>query len=185
MSPKQLTEDELLRPTKYKVDHGTMTMMPEKTIPTMTITVKGSPPVFLREGVFYDQGGNEYDMDQFPGGEKGLIRHLVETANPEVLAMHGLAVDGAATAPKADVAPVRRLPPKETFRPSDTGAEKAALLGTLGEEREMDIESISSVLGLHPERVRKLLSDLGDQIERTGEGKRGSPYLYRLARKTE
>ena len=184
MGPK-LTEEELLSPTKYKVDHGTMTLHPEKSIPTMQITLAGTPPVFLRGGIFYSQDGSEYDMDRFPGGEEGLRKHLADTANTDILALHGFNVpgrnvNGQKRQVDEDGVGTPELPkgmPK-AFAPVDMSSDPSQVLDIIG-DGEMDMESIAKVAGIAIGRVRMALEDLGGQVERVGEGRKGSPFLFR------
>ena len=181
MGSNRIPAAELHAPTKYRVDHGTMTLQPEKSIPTMQFTTAGYPPVFLRDGVFYDQGGNEYNMDSFPGGEEGFRKDHIEKADPAVLAQHGILLDGAPPASekqKPDKSGIR-APKPSIFDPVDMSKDQENVLNAIGYEG-MAIESIIDAAGIHAGRVRIAIEKLlGDTVERTGNGKRGDPYLYR------
>lgn len=177
--------DAISKPTKYRADHGTMTIYPDSSVPTMQITIAGSPPVFLQNGEFYDQNGEPYDFDRITGGEDWLRDHITKTANKKILAMHGFLVDGHD--PK-DVAKVDNEYPDEyaekkakllsNLSPSDTTGDADLVLSTIG-DGEMDFNAIMAASGLPSGRVQRAMAELGTALEKTGEGKRGSPYLYR------
>lgn len=179
--------DAITKPTKYRADHGTMTLHPESSVPTMQITIAGSPPVFLQNGEFYDQNGEPYDFDRIPDGEDWFRQHIAKTANKKILAMHGFLVDGPVpvVGPKADdelVDEDERLNAERLarFSEKDTTGDADLILETIG-EGEMTYDAIVKATGLSMHRFKMAVTKLGDELEKIGEGQKGNPYLYRRA----
>ena len=120
-------------------------------------------------------------MDSFPGGEEGFRKDHLEKADPDVLAKHGMLLDGVTPTkeqPKPDKA-AGRSPRPGIFDPVDMSKDQEHVLNAIGYEGK-DIESIVDAAGIQAARVRIAIDKLlGDTVERTGGGKRGDPYIYR------
>lgn len=187
MASGSVGTDAITKPTKYRADHGTMTLHPESSVPTMQITLAGAPPVFLQNGEFYDQNGDPYDFDRLPDGEDGLRKHIANTANKKILAMHGFLVDGPVPdegskvkEPEMDSEMRRKKEMLSHFAPVDSSGDCDLVLEVIG-DGEMDFESIQEKTGLSQHRAQLAMTKLGTELERVGEGKKGNRYQYRRA----